>query len=288
MRIRCRNCYRLLNNDEEWCTRCGAHSAEIEEILKSGVVPVDEKSISNKSLLFYLLIAFIINGILSVIFGVVFNAMHQDIYLGDETTLLPTTITYFSSINSLLVSSIICLGVELVVNVKDLKTYLKFTLNKKTIITLIVGVMLTIGLVFLFKYTPLTITPTYFKEYLMNPTNEMKEIGTISVFKIISILILYMLVEELVFRKAFINFLDQTTVMSDATIIILQSIVSTVFMVLCYLLLVKTTLINYVFFIIANLVVNALLGISYFVNDRSIVSNIIFRLLFIIAFVIIL
>ena len=69
MRIRCKNCYRVLNNNEEWCTRCGAHSDEVAELIAKGIEPLDEMSVAKTNILLYLLIAFLINGILSVLFG---------------------------------------------------------------------------------------------------------------------------------------------------------------------------------------------------------------------------
>ena len=88
--------------------------------------------------------------------------------------------------------------------------------------------------------------------------------------------------------KAFINYLDQTTLMKDSTIVVLSTLLSTGLMVLCYLLLVKTTFVNYVFFIVSNLIVNALLAISYFINNRNVFVNIVLRLLFVLLFIIIL
>ena len=288
MKIRCKNCYRILNNDEEWCTRCGAHSTEVEQLMKSGIVPIDEDKIALKSILFYLLFAFVVNGILNVIFGIIFNSMNEGVYLGDETTLLPYAITYFSSINSLLISSIVTLGVVIIVNAGDMRQYLNFTFNKRTIVSLSIGLAISIGLVFLFKYTNFSIVPIYFKEYIMNPTADMLYKGSVSLIKIIIIMTLYMVVEELVFRKAFINYLDQVSLLSNVSIALIQSLVATSCMVLCYLLLVKTTLINYALFIVSNLVVNFLLGLNYFINGRTIVHNLIIRCLFIILFIVIL
>ena len=62
MKIRCQSCYRVLNNDEEWCTRCGAHSDEVEKLMKSGIEPIEEDEIGKRSVLFYFLIAFLVTG----------------------------------------------------------------------------------------------------------------------------------------------------------------------------------------------------------------------------------
>ena len=287
MKIRCKNCYRVLNNDEEWCTRCGAHSEEVEKYLKEGIVPIDEADISKKSFIIYFFFAFILNGILDIIFGMAYNAMHQQ-NLGEVGQSLPYSITYYSSINALLVTSILTFTLMLVMNFRDIKKYILFSLNQRTIISLSIGIVVVIGIVFLSKYTLFTVTPNYFKEYLMNPTLDMQVKGSINVFKIIVVLVFYCLTEELIFRKAFMNYLDQTTLMKDISIIIIDAFVSTILMVSCFLLLVKATLIEYLFFILSNLIINGLLAFNYFYNKRSIIPNIILRLLFIILFIIIL
>ena len=63
MKIRCRSCYRVLNNDEEYCTRCGAHSDEVKELMDSGITPIDEVAVAKQSIIMYLLIAFLLNPI---------------------------------------------------------------------------------------------------------------------------------------------------------------------------------------------------------------------------------
>ncbi len=287
MKIRCKNCYRVLNNDEEWCTRCGAHSDEVASYLRTGTVPVDEAAICKRSFLMYFLFAFLLNGILDILFGMVFNASN-DTYLGEVGQSLPYAITYYSSINALLITSIITFTLMVIVNYQDLKKYLTVVFDKRTIISLSVGFAVIIGLVFLFKYTPLTITPEYFKQFLINPTADMKISGSVNLFKIVFVLLFYGLTEELVFRKAFINYLDQTTLLKDITIMILSSLVSTGMMITCYLLLVKASFVNYLFFIGTNLIVNFLLSLNYFINRRSLFTNLVLRVVFIIFFVIIL
>lgn len=287
MKIRCKNCYRVLNNDEEWCTRCGAHSDEVAEYLRTGTVPVDEAEISKRSFIFYFFFAFILNGVLDIIFGMIYNAANET-YLGEVGQSLPYAITYFSSINALTITSILTFTLILAVNLRDIKNYIHFKFDKRTILSLSIGTIIVIGLCFLFKYTPFTIVPEYFKQFLISPTADMLMDGSVNLFKIIIVMFFFGLTEELIFRKAFINYLDQSTLMNDASIIILSTLVSTGMMITCYLLLVKATFLNYLFFIITNLVVNGLLAFNYFINHRSLIVNVILRILFILFFVIIL
>ena len=125
MKIRCRSCYRVLNNDEEYCTRCGAHSDEVKELMESGITPIDEVAVAKQSIIMYLLIAFLLNGILNVLFGVVFNTIHAGYNYGEVGMDLPLAVTYFSAANSLLITSLIIVFVAFLFNYKDLLPFLK-------------------------------------------------------------------------------------------------------------------------------------------------------------------
>lgn len=288
MKIRCNNCYKVLNNDEVWCTRCGAHSDEVEEIMKSGITPIDESEIGKKSIIMYLLFAFVINGFLDVLFGVVFNSVNSGYDLGDVGQNLPLALTTFSSINSLMIVGIILAPIVFLINYKDLKEYFRIEFNKKSITSLVIGVIIMTFFAFLTKYTNINFIVPYFKDFLMNHPQEMLLSGSVSTFKIIIILLLFVIIEEIVFRKAFISWLDQTTLLPDGVIIDLQTLLSTALQVLCFLLLVSTSISNYIYFILSNLCFNALLAVNYYHNNRNIFINLIIRVVFIILLVIIL
>ena len=36
MKIRCKNCYRVLNPNEEYCTACGEHSVAMQKAMITG------------------------------------------------------------------------------------------------------------------------------------------------------------------------------------------------------------------------------------------------------------
>lgn len=76
MKIRCKNCYRVLNNNEEYCTKCGEHSDEIQRIMETGEIPTDEVASFKLHLYLYLGIAFLLNGALFVLNGVLFDHMY--------------------------------------------------------------------------------------------------------------------------------------------------------------------------------------------------------------------
>lgn len=288
MKIRCRNCYKVLNNDEEWCTRCGAHSEEVEEIMASGEVPVDEAEIGKKSVIMYLLFAFVVSGFLNVLFGVVFNSVHSGFDLGDVGQSLPIALTSFSSINSLLIVSILLAPIAFLTNQRDFKEYFKISFDQKALKNVILGIFISFVFVLLIKYTNINCVAPFLKDFLMNHPQEMLITGSVSTFKIFVILILFVFIEEFIFRKAVINWLDQTTLLPDGLIIDIQSILSTALQVLCYLLLARTSIENYLYFIITNLCINALLGVNYYYHNRNIFFNLVIRVVFVILFIIIL
>ena len=288
MKIRCRSCYRVLNNDEEYCTRCGAHSDEVKELMESGITPIDEVAVAKQSVIMYLLIAFLLNGILNVLFGVVFNTIHAGYNYGEVGMDLPLAVTYFSAANSLLITSLIIVFVAFMFNYKDLLPFLKINNKNRFIITTCIGVAVMVGITFITKYTDLTFLPIYMRDFLMNPTIDMKLEGSLNLFKIIVVLLCYGFAEEVIFRKALINGFDEGTLLRDSSIIILQTLISTILSSLCFLLLQKTSFIDYMWTIGGNLIFHLLMGLNYYFNKRSITSNLIIRLIFIILVVIIL
>ena len=129
MKIRCNNCYRVLNNNEEYCTKCGAHSEEIKRIMETGETPVDETGLFKLHIYLYLGIAFLINGALFVLYGVFFDRMKPGEY-GEIGEAMPKDITYFSSINALLITSLIMFALVLILNFK--KILVDFKVTNKT------------------------------------------------------------------------------------------------------------------------------------------------------------
>ena len=288
MKIRCRSCYRVLNNDEEYCTRCGAHSDEVKELMESGVTPIDEVLVAKQSILMYLLVAFLLNGILNVLFGIIFNTIHAGYNYGEVGMDLPLAVTYFSAANSLLITSLIIVFVAFMFNYKDLVPFMKINNKKAFIITTIIGSIVMVGVTFITKYTDLTFLPIYIRDFLISPTVDMKLEGSLNLFKIIVVLVCYSFAEEVIFRKAIINGFDEGTLLRDSSIIILQTLISTILSSACFLLLQKSTFVDYVWTIGGNLIFHLLMGLNYYFNKRSITSNLIIRLIFIILVVIIL
>ena len=288
MKIRCQSCYRVLNNDEEWCTRCGAHSDEVEKLMKSGIEPIEEDEIGKRSVLFYFLIAFLVTGLVDVLFGVIFNNVHAGFDYGAVGQDLPVSIAYFSAINALVISGIIMAGVAFLINAKDFKDYFRFAFEKRTIVSLLIGIGVITVIVLLHKFTPISVIPYFFKDYLINPTIDMQLEGSLSIIKILIVLLSYAFVEEVIFRKAVINWFDQTTILADGWIVVLQALIGTALSSMAILLLVNISFIDAIICISSNLVFQTILGINYFYTKRNITENLLLRILLIILLVIIL
>ena len=263
MRIRCKNCYRVLNNDEEWCTRCGAHSEEVAELLKTGIEPLDEVLVAKQTLIFYLLLAFIATGAIDVLFGIIFNVIHSGYNYGDVGSDLPLALAYFSGINALIVSGIITLIVIFFLNVKEIKRYFHITSIKKFLISLGVGAVLFTGLVFLTKYSPFTMIPIYLKQFFIKPTDDMLLSGSMSLFKVILVMMIFSVTEELTFRKALISGIDEGTLLPDYVIVVIQALVGMALSTLCYLIVIRTTFVNYLWWFLGSFVLHFIMGVTH-------------------------
>ena len=67
MKIRCKNCYRVLNPDEEYCTACGEHSVAMQKAMITGDYGPDTVGKLKISLTIYAIAGFLVCGILQVI-----------------------------------------------------------------------------------------------------------------------------------------------------------------------------------------------------------------------------
>lgn len=288
MKIRCKNCFRVLNNDEEYCTRCGEHSEEVKHIMTNGIVLDDEVAIAKKHLSIYFLIAFLINGIINVIFGIFFDSLYEGYNYGGIGTDLPLAITYFSTANSLFYTSIIVFLTFIAMSMKDFKANFEIKNKKKFYITLGIFSAVMLSFVLITRFTSLSFVPTYIKEFLIFPSGEMLLSGSFNYFKVIVILVLFGLTEEVVFRKSVMMAFDEGTLLPDGVIVVLQALISTVFYVLAFLIFQKSSFTEIVLCIIASFIFNVILGTNFYLNNRKIFNNLIIRVIFIILLLIIL
>ena len=71
MKIRCKNCYRVLDPNEEYCKACGEHSEQMKKAMETGNYgggPLDRFKIA---FALFAVLAFLGNGIIMTIFAVI-------------------------------------------------------------------------------------------------------------------------------------------------------------------------------------------------------------------------
>lgn len=288
MKIRCNNCYRVLNNNEEYCTKCGAHSEEIRRIMETGETPVDETGLFKLHIFLYLGIAFLINGALFVLYGVFFDRMNPGEY-GEIGEAMPKGITYFSSINALTITSLIMLALVLILNLKNLFVDFKITDKKRAIISSVIMIALSGGLIFLTKETNISIIPIYMKEFIMGliPDADLFE-NSISIGKIMIILSAYSIVQEYVFRKHLSAAIDESTLLDLPATIIIMTLVGAILDIICFSVFSSGTFASLIYVFIGSLIYQGILNINYFYNKQSLLINVLMRILLIIGMIVLL
>lgn len=289
MKIRCKNCYRVLNNNEEYCTKCGEHSDEIQRIMETGEIPTDEVASFKLHLYLYLGIAFLLNGALFVLNGVLFDHMYPGGEYGEIGDAMPKNITYFSSINALIVTSVIMFLIVLIFNIKQIALDYKVTSIKRAIISFVIMSGITYGIIYLTKTTNIIAIPIYMKDYIQGniPNTELFE-NSLSTWKIALVLGLYVFVQEYIFRKHLAAALDDGTLFSLPTTIIVMTLASAVLETICFSVFSSGTFEYVVYTFIGSLIYQGMLTINYYFNKQTLAINIILRILFIVGIIILL
>lgn len=288
MKIRCNNCYRVLNNNEEYCTKCGTHSEEIKRIMETGEVPVDETGLFKLHIYLYLGIAFLINGALFVLYGVFFDRMNPGEY-GEIGEAMPKDITYFSSINALLITSLIMFVLVLLLNAKNIFVDFKITNKLRALISSVVMIALSTGLIFLTKETSISVIPIYMKEYIMGSISDADLFAnSISMWKIIVILFGYSVVQEYVFRKHLSAAIDESTLLDLPATIIIMTIVGAILDIICFSVFSSGTFASVIYVFIGSLIYQGILNLNYFYNKQSLLINVVMRLVLIIGMIVLL
>ncbi len=288
MKIRCNNCYRVLNNNEEYCTKCGTHSEEIKRIMETGETPVDETGLFKLHIYLYLGIAFLINGALFVLYGVFFDRMKPGEY-GEIGEAMPKDITYFSSINALLITSLIMFALILLLNFKNILVDFKVTNKSRAVSSTLVMSVVSLGLIFLTKETNISVIPIYMKEYISGAINDADLFAnSISLWKIIVILLGYSIVQEYIFRKHLAAAIDESTLLSLTSTIIIMTIVAGILDVICFSVFSSGTFASILYVFVGSLIYQGILNLNYFYNKQSLLINVLMRILLIIGMIVLL
>lgn len=288
MKVRCQNCYRVLNNNEEYCTKCGTHSAEIQRIMETGEIPVDEVGQFKLHIYLYLGIAFLLNGALFVLYGVFFDKIKPGEY-GEIGDAMPKDITYFSSINSLLITALIMFVLVMLFNLKNAFVDFKLSSIKRAIISFVVMMGISLGLIYLTKETNITIIPIYMKEYLQGTIADADLFAdSINLWKIIVVLLTYSIVQEYIFRKHLAAAFDEGTLINLPMTIILMTFIGAVLDVICFSVFSSGTFTYVIYTFIGSLIYQGILTLNYFYNKQSLLINILSRILLVVGMIVLL
>lgn len=260
MKIRCKNCYRVLNPNEEYCTNCGEYSERMHRAMITGDYGPDPVGKFKMSFTLYALVGFALSGIFQIVFALIENKLNN----GNGYTNL------FCQTNSLFYSSIIATIVMLVSFRKDIKSYFP-KINKNQIIGSAVVAVLTIAIVVIMSnLSDITLVlPKYVIQYLESGNAIFFDWQGVCIFKIAVGSILSSICLEILGRKYLIDALDET-MLSDKAIYFITSVVVTIFEI-AWIMSLEIA--------IASLIINLVSTGIYMYTNRNILINIIMRIL---------
>ena len=257
MKIRCNNCYRILNQNEEYCTSCGEYSAKMHNAMITGNYGPDNLGKFKIGFGIFAIAGFLVCGILQVVFSIIES---------DETGLRTNL---YSQTNSLFLSSLCAILFCLILFRKDLKSL--WTPQKKENIlgVTLIGVfviLICILLSYLFNFTQ--IFPKFTKDYLDYEGNIFFDVKDTCVSKILFGTIVSSVVLEIACRKFLIDALDDT-LLGDKAIYIITVIVMTVFEIAWVMSL---------DILVVSIIVNIATTGIYMNTNRNVIYNILLRI----------
>ncbi len=260
MKIRCKNCYRVLDVNEEYCKSCGTHSEQMAKAMATGDFsggPVERFKIG---LILFLILAFLGNGIIMTLFAVIEENPNQDLY---------------NRSSAMIFSSIITFVVVTAIHYRDLKDWI-WNGNKKQFINVaILGIIFLAITALLPLLSDVTqVIPEYIKNYLTKGNPSWFGNGTTNIFFILIALILVAFVEEVIFRRLLIDTLDDATLLGDISIILLTGLVSTIFD-FAWIMAPET--------LISSFLIHTFLAGVYANTNRSLGMTFLFRVLIIVC-----
>lgn len=265
MKIRCKKCYKELDLLEEYCTNCGEHSLRIKEAMRTGDYGPNALDKVKTALIIFFFTAFLANGILQVIFAKI-----------EDTSVT----TMYNKMNALFYSSIICFLVVSIVYRKDILKSLFNGSSKELLLSFLIGIVFSSIIIFLhllFKYTK--VLPISFCNYLESESAVLYNNSRENVLFIILAYFLVIIVEEYLFRRILIDAIDESTLLSDLMIILISGLIGTV-LDFAWIMSVETLIIS----LLSSLFFSAI----YIYTNRSILVNIILRILTILTIILIL
>lgn len=279
MKIRCEKCYRVLNDNEVYCTRCGEFSQAINVKMQGQDQSSPTKHYITQLFLAFF-VAFFLNGALIILFSVLFSRFFPDIPYGEMDERLPLSVTLFSHTNAILVTSIGLFGVIFVIYRKKLINIIGTLYRNEILYALWFGVFGLLLFLFLALKTPFSIIPSYYHSLFQDPSELIPFIGSLAYVKVFIGIMLYALIQEVIFRHALVAILDEVTLLPDVFVILIIGLSSALFDWFVFGFNMSM--------IIGNILLQLFLSTSFVFFRRHILFNLIFRTILIILLIIIL
>lgn len=248
MKIRCKNCYRVLNENEDYCTSCGEYSQEMAEYMRTGVRKVSLGDKLKTALIFFAFIAFVGTGAITIGLSVVDGSVSDN--------------AIFNVMGKLVTSMALIVGLTIVFR-KDLKG-LFFNGNAfQTIGGIVIGLVATAILVIVSSFFDFAkIIPENLLLYV--PTNKL----SFEFFGLLFVMILVSIVEEYIFRHRLINYFDEETMLNDFWTVMLATLISTI-LSFAWFMSVEILLMTFI--------INLIMSLLYINTNRSLGVNILVR-----------
>lgn len=217
MKIRCKNCYRVLNPNEEYCTSCGEHSAAMQRAMITGDYGPDVSAKFKTGIGVFMIAGFIVCGVLQVIFAVL-----QNKELGAYDNL-------FCETNSIFYSSILVFLLAIFFFRKDL-TKVKLTHSiSYYILTMLIGILAIVVILLLAHLVSFAnIFPKYISDYLKSGLATFFDAKNECIFKILIGFLLLSISMEIIIKKPLIDVLDDNTMLGNKMIYCTTVLVSSI------------------------------------------------------------
>lgn len=250
MKIRCKNCYRVLNENENYCTSCGEYSEEMAEYMRTGVRKVSQGDKLKTALLLFAFIAFLGTGVLSISFAIIEGAVGENL-MYDIMSKLVTSTALFAAL--------------VITFRKELKGIF-FKGNKQQILGAFgIGLVFIVIIALVSTFTKITkIIPSTFIEFL-----EYNK-GLFPFIEVLFTLILISISEEYIYRHRLIDFFDEDTMLNDGWIITFSSIISTALSFAWFMS---------IEIVIMTAIINVFMSLIYIYTNRSLGINIVLKII---------
>lgn len=260
MKIRCKNCFKTLRPNEEYCTYCGERSEEVAQLMKKGVSDIDSTTKLKLALVLYGILGFVGTGIFIVVFSLLYKKVGT------------STMDFNVNANSLLVTSLVLLFVLLITYSKELKSMM-FNGNIYMFgSTLLVGGISIVAIFLLSKISSFTkVVPSYMTEYINGGDRYLQENnGLFSIACMYISMIAVVVVEEIVFRRRLVDALDDDTLLSERWVLVIAALFST-FLDFIWVMSIETLFMSFI--------INLIMTLIYMNTNRSIGVNILLRII---------